>query len=129
LHAAAQFLGLAAAGFTVEAPDLRGPGRPGRFTRFLHHRDRSNQFAQTLERGLAIRYRQGGEEIKLLDQSHTKKLKKLFQEEGVVPWMRERLPLVYSGDELCAVGDLWMASAAVSQPGTALIWKNRPPIH
>ncbi|MEJ2128029.1 MAG: tRNA lysidine(34) synthetase TilS [Woeseiaceae bacterium] len=82
-----------------------------------------------IDRGLEIRYRQGGEEIKPLNQRHTKKLKKLLQEEGVVPWMRERLPLVYSGDELVAVGDLWLAADAVSKPGTAVTWRNRPPIH
>ena len=79
--------------------------------------------------GLEVRFRQGGEEIKLLKQSHTKKLKKLLQEEGVVPWMRERLPLLYSNGELVAVADLWIASAAASEPGTAVRWKNRPPIH
>jgi tRNA(Ile)-lysidine synthase len=80
-------------------------------------------------RGLEVRYRQGGEEIKPVDQQYTKKLKKLLQEEGVVPWMRDRLPLVYSGNELVAVGDLWLAADAVSKPGTAVTWKNRPPIH
>jgi len=79
--------------------------------------------------GLEVRFRQGGEEIKVLKQSHTKKLKKLLQEEGVVPWMRERLPLLYSNGELVAVADLWIASAAASEPGTAVHWKNRPPIH
>ena len=79
--------------------------------------------------GLEIRYRRGGEELKLTDQSHTKKLKKLLQDAGVVPWMRDRLPLVYANDELVAVADLWLAADAVSKPGTAIIWKNRPPIH
>jgi tRNA(Ile)-lysidine synthase len=80
-------------------------------------------------RGLELRYRQGGEEIKLPDQSHTKKLKKLLQDAGIVPWMRDRLPLLYAGDELVAVADLWLATDAVSTPGTAIVWKNRPPIH
>ena len=79
--------------------------------------------------GLEIRYRRGGETLKLPDQSHTKKLKKLLQDAGIVPWMRDRLPLVYAGDELVAVADLWLAADAVSTPGTAVVWKNRPPIH
>ena len=79
--------------------------------------------------GLELRYRRGGEEIKLPGQSHTRKLKKLLQEEGIVPWMRQRLPLLYSGEDLVAVADLWIASNAVSEPGTAISWKNRPPIH
>jgi len=82
-----------------------------------------------IELGLEVRYRGGGEEIKPVGQSHTRKLKKLLQEEGVVPWMRERLPLLYSGDELVAVADIWIAASAVSKPGTAICWKNRPPIH
>jgi tRNA(Ile)-lysidine synthase len=82
-----------------------------------------------IDAGLEVRFRSGGEEIKPTGQSHTKKLKKLLQDEGVVPWMRDRLPLLYSGGELVAVADLWIASAAASEPGVAVCWKNRPPIH
>ncbi len=84
---------------------------------------------KVLAAGIELRYRQGGEEIKVLDQKHTKKLKKLLQDEGVVPWMRDRLPLVYAGGELVAVADLWLAHDAASRPGTAIRWRNRPPIH
>ena len=79
--------------------------------------------------GIELRFRSGGEKIKYVGQSHTRKLKKLLQEEGVVPWMRERLPLLYSGEDLVAVADLWIASHAASEPGIAVRWKNRPPIH
>ena len=79
--------------------------------------------------GLEVRFRSGGEEIKPAGQSHTRKLKKLLQDEGIVPWMRDRLPLLYSGGELVAVADLWLASAAAAEPGVAVCWKNRPPIH
>jgi len=84
---------------------------------------------RVIAKGLEVRFRSGGEEIKLAGQSHTRKLKKLLQDEGIVPWMRDRLPLVYSGDELVAVADLWLADGAVSEPGAAIEWKNRPPIH
>ena len=80
-------------------------------------------------RDIQVRFRHGGEEFQPLGQSHTRKLKKLLQEEGVVPWMRDRLPLVYAGDELVAVGDLWLASTAVSEPGVAVRWKDRPALH
>jgi len=53
--------------------------------------------------GLTIKPRTGGEEIQLQGQPHTSKLKKLLQEEGIVPWMRDRLPLVYSGDRRCGL--------------------------
>jgi len=81
---------------------------------------------QVLERDLRVGFRQGGEEFKPEGQSHTRRLKKLLQQEGVVPWMRDRLPLVYAGDDLVAVGDLWLAAAAVSKPGAAVVWKDRP---
>lgn len=96
------------------------------------------QFVRGASRGLSegllsgdiqVRFRRGGEEFQPLGQSHTRKLKKLLQEEGVVPWMRDRLPLVYAGDELVAVGDLWLASAAVGEPGVAVRWKDRPALH
>ncbi len=76
--------------------------------------------------GLTLATRQGGEEIRVSGQRHTKKLKKLLQEEGIVPWMRERLPLVYSGSTLVAVADLWLADGCVENGGYALLWTDRP---
>jgi tRNA(Ile)-lysidine synthase len=85
--------------------------------------------AEVLRKGLEVRYRVGGEEFMPAGQTHTRKLKKLLQEAAIVPWMRERLPLLYSGDRLVAVADLWMAADAVSEPGTAVEWRNRPALH
>lgn len=82
-----------------------------------------------VDAGLEVRFREGGEEIKPMDQAHTRKLKKLLQETGVVPWMRDRLPLVFSGGELVAVADLWIAASAASKPGTAIHWEGRPALH
>ena len=83
----------------------------------------------TVGRGLSIRMREGGEQIKPVGQEHTKKLKKLLQEEGVVPWMRERLPLIYADEKLVAVADLWIAADAASEPGTALCWDEPPELY
>ena len=92
--------------------------------------DAKQGLAETVvSRGLKVRYRSGGEEIKPTRQAHTRKLKKLLQEEGIVPWMRDRLPLLYSGENLVAVADLWIASSAASEPGIAIRWHNRPAIH
>ncbi len=79
--------------------------------------------------GLRLAVRQGGEEIQLPGQSHTRKLKKLLQEEGIVPWMRDRLPLLYAGDVLVAVGDLWIEAEAVAEPGVGIRWSDRPALH
>ena len=43
--------------------------------------------------------------------------------------MRDRIPLVYAGDELVAVGDLWLADSACSRPGVAVRWRDRPALH
>ena len=85
--------------------------------------------AELFERGLRLDIRKGGEEIQPSGQGHTRKLKKLLQEEGVVPWMRDRLPLVYSGERLVAVADLWIAADAVGEPGVAVRWDERPALH
>ncbi|HHF7367018.1 TPA: tRNA lysidine(34) synthetase TilS [Legionella bozemanae] len=68
-----------------------------------------NLLAKKAKQGLVIpadakvfvRFRQGGEEFSLHGQ--TKRLKKLFQEWGVPPWLRERIPLIYFNDKLAAV--------------------------
>jgi len=78
---------------------------------------------------LRLESRKGGEKILLDGQSHTKKLKKLLQDEGIVPWMRDRVPLVYVGDKLVAVGDLWVAAGAAASPGVAVRWSDRPALH
>lgn len=84
---------------------------------------------ELLSEGLTIKPRVGGEKFQPQGQSHTRKLKKLLQEEGVVPWMRDRLPLIYSGERLVAVGDLWLAEDTVARPGVAVSWVGRPALH
>ena len=75
---------------------------------------------------LTLHSRKGGEQIRISSQSHTKKLKKLLQEEGIVPWMRGRLPLVYRGPTLVAVADLWLADGHDTEGGFAVHWADRP---
>jgi tRNA(Ile)-lysidine synthase len=79
--------------------------------------------------GLSVRQRRGGEEIKPVGQAHTRKLKKLLQEEGVVPWLRDQLPLVFSGDHLVAVADLWIADSAAAENGRQIRWLGRPQLY
>ncbi len=79
--------------------------------------------------GLRLGYRGGGEKFRPFGHKHTRKLKKLLQDEGIVPWMRDRLPLLYAGDRLVAVADLWLAADAVSEPGVAVCWHDRPALH
>ena len=76
--------------------------------------------------GLRVRYREGGEKIRI--GGNTRKLKKLMQEAGLLPWMRERIPLLHAGEDLVAVGDLWVSSAHRSVPGFVVEWRDRPAI-
>ncbi len=52
---------------------------------------------------LQIRFRQGGESIRLANKAHHTSLKKLFQQYAVPPWQRNRLPLLYREGKLIGV--------------------------
>lgn len=54
-----------------------------------------------LDRDLSIKFRQGGESMRV--DGKRKILKKVLQELGVPPWLRDRLPLIYLGDTLVAI--------------------------
>lgn len=58
---------------------------------------------------LSIRFRQGGERIQPVGREGHHNLKTLFQEAGVPPWIRDRIPLLYAGDQLVAVVGYWLA--------------------
>ena len=84
---------------------------------------------ETVKGGILLRYRQGGEAFRPVGRKSTHKLKKLLQEDGIVPWMRQRIPLLYSGDYLVAVGDLWVAADVSKENGYGVHWRNRPALH
>jgi tRNA(Ile)-lysidine synthase len=73
-----------------------------------------------------IRYRQGGEQIRLSGRVETHELKKLFQAQGILPWLRDRIPLIYHKNELIAVADLWVESkyaATEDEAAWQIIWE------
>jgi tRNA(Ile)-lysidine synthase len=76
--------------------------------------------------GLAVSYRTGGETIRV--GGRTRKVKKLLQEAGVLPWMRDRIPLLHSGSELVAVANLRVSDAHWSVPGFVADWRDGPEI-
>lgn len=53
-----------------------------------------------------VAYRAGGERLRPAPGRPSRELRTWLQEQGVPPWERERLPLVWAGDELIGVGDL-----------------------
>jgi len=73
-----------------------------------------------------IRFRQGGERIKPQGGAHHRQLKKLLQELGVPPWLRERIPLLYINDCLAAVGQLIVDDAfktSAAEEGLIINWQ------
>jgi tRNA(Ile)-lysidine synthase len=85
-----------------------------------------------LAEGLTLRFRAGGERFQPRGRQHHHTLKDLFQESGVVPWMRERVPLLYRGAALVAIGDLWVSAevdlAPAHEPRWLARWTQHPPL-
>ena len=79
-----------------------------------------------------IRFRSGGESLRPHPDRPRKRLKDLCQENGIVPWMRDRLPLVYVGERLAAVGDLWIDvefAVPAGRPALKPVWTDRPRLY
>jgi tRNA(Ile)-lysidine synthase len=76
-----------------------------------------------LDEGLTLKFRGGGERFRPHGRNHHHSLKHLFQESGVVPWMRDRVPLLFRGAELAAVGDLWISADADAAPASEPRWR------
>jgi tRNA(Ile)-lysidine synthase len=85
-----------------------------------------------LEGRLTLRFRAGGERFQPLGRPHRQPLKRWLQQAGIVPWMRGRIPLLYRGAELVAVGDLWLAAATsgvdAAEPRWQVRWTAHPPL-
>jgi tRNA(Ile)-lysidine synthase len=78
---------------------------------------------------VSVRRRGGGESLKPAAQARTRSVQHLCQSQGVLPWMRDALPLVFAGEALIAVADLWLDAqwcAAPGQPGLGIIWEGAP---
>jgi tRNA(Ile)-lysidine synthase len=80
---------------------------------------------------LRVRRRRGGEALQPAPRAHTVSLQHLCQSLGVLPWMRDALPLLYAGAELIAVGDLWHDArwcVARGAPGVSCVWEGAPAV-
>ena len=78
-----------------------------------------------------VGFRRGGETLRPAGHAHHRDLKKLLQEADILPWWRDRVPLLRVGRKLAAVGDLWIAeqfAAQADEPGWRIVWEGRPPI-
>ncbi|HHR6406747.1 TPA: tRNA lysidine(34) synthetase TilS [Providencia alcalifaciens] len=65
--------------------------------------------------------------LSIVGRNHSRSSKKIWQELGVAPWMRERTPLIYYNDTLiCAVGCFITPDGFVGENnvGIAIDWQN-----
>jgi tRNA(Ile)-lysidine synthase len=67
---------------------------------------------------LSVRMRSGGERLQPDPKRPRRTLKNLFQEAGIPPWQRERLPLLFSGDDLVWVPGLGIDARFQATAGT-----------
>jgi tRNA(Ile)-lysidine synthase len=76
---------------------------------------------------LTIRLRSGGEKLQPDPKRPRRTLKNLFQEAGIPPWERDRLPLLYRGDDLVWVPGLGIDArfqAASGMQGFVPEWRS-----
>jgi tRNA(Ile)-lysidine synthase len=78
-------------------------------------------------RTFRVRLRGGGERLRPDPRRPRRSLKNLFQEAGVPPWRRERMPMLFCGEELVWAAGLgvdaaWQAGA--SAPGIVPEWRD-----
>jgi len=132
------YLERAAAGRARASPDafeplvwrgeraLRIAALDGGLLRFRRARGAGVDAARLAAGVVSVRLRRGGERLQPDPRRPRRTLKNLFQEAGIPPWRRDRLPLVYCGEDLVWVPGLgvdcrYRAGARV--PGIALEWR------
>ena len=85
--------------------------------------------AGRLPPALSVRQRRGGEVLKPSRRAKTQTVQHLCQSHGVLPWMRGALPMLFAGEALVAVGDLWQDArwcTAPGEPGVGCAWDDAP---
>ncbi len=85
--------------------------------------------AGRLPPALSVRQRRGGEVLKPSRRAKTQTVQHLCQSHGVLPWMRGALPMLFAGEALIAVGDLWQDArwcVAPGEPGVGCAWDDAP---
>jgi tRNA(Ile)-lysidine synthase len=77
---------------------------------------------------LEVRFRSGGENLMPAGSKHHQTLKKLFQQRGILPWYRNRIPLLYIDGRLAAVAGFWIDAdfaAGAGEPSWEISWSER----
>jgi tRNA(Ile)-lysidine synthase len=79
---------------------------------------------------VSVRRREGGESLKPGASARTQSVQHLCQALGVLPWMRDALPLIFAGDDLIAVADMWVDARwrSADAPGIGIAWRGGPAV-
>jgi tRNA(Ile)-lysidine synthase len=78
---------------------------------------------------LRITSRVAGETFRPAGAEHHRPLRKWLQERGVLPWLRQSIPLVVAGEEIVAIGNLAYGDtfrARPDEPSWIVAWQDRP---
>lgn len=75
--------------------------------------------------GLEVRFTGEGLSCRPRGQGHHRRLKHLFQEVGIPPWLRPYVPRLFAEGQLIAVGDRWRCTRddAVPVEDWVLVWQ------
>ncbi|MBK9160570.1 MAG: tRNA lysidine(34) synthetase TilS [Nitrosomonadales bacterium] len=101
---------------------LEWPALQGRIV-FLRGTGQGVSLARLQDAPVSLRLRCGGEALRPHPNAPTRTLKNLLQEHGIPPWQRDRMPLLYCGDELVCVPGVAIAAeyrAGTSETGVQL---------
>lgn len=91
---------------------------------FSHTQGAGVSLAKLQHAPVTLRLRHGGETLRPHPNAATRTLKNLLQEHHVPPWRRDRLPLLYCGEELVCVPGVAIAAeyqAAAAEAGVQLL--------
>jgi tRNA(Ile)-lysidine synthase len=103
----------------ADRSELSLPGELGRL--IAEPGERGIDSGRWSEGKVEVRFRRGGERCLPRGQGHHRPLKKLFQEWGVPPWERGRIPLVYVDGELAAIPGRLVCRPFAADDGQASI--------
>lgn len=71
---------------------------------------------------VTVRFKAGGM-LHIVGRNGGRKLKKIWQENGVAPWLRDTTPLLFYGETLIAAAGVFITEEGWAEEGVSLEWK------
>ncbi len=79
------------------------------------------------EHNLCVAYRRAGVRLRTPLGAGSSSVSRLLQSAGVPVWLRSRIPILYQGEQVVAVGERWIDRRYMSRPGRPAVsfrWQN-----